>query len=125
MVFLCKRGFTLMEVMVVIAILSLLTAIAVPNYLSYRNKSFCSHVEREANAIAQALSDYFSSGYRTNLPDISDLKVKVSDPVTINGDTNETIIIIVKDQSGKCPDAYQENHAEWDAVLNTYSKAMN
>ena len=35
----CNRGFTLIEIMIVIAIIGTLSAIAVPNYLKYKNNA--------------------------------------------------------------------------------------
>ena len=57
------RGFTLIELMIVIAIIGILSAIAVPNFLSYRAKGQNAAAEEEAdNFYIAAMAHYADDG---------------------------------------------------------------
>jgi type IV pilus assembly protein PilA len=59
-----KKGFTLIELMIVVAIVGILAAIAIPAYLDYTVKSKLTEVSAAMDALAQAASEYHASaGY--------------------------------------------------------------
>jgi type IV pilus assembly protein PilA len=120
-----SKGFSLIELMVIVAIISLLMAIAIPNYISYRDKGYCSQAESDANNVAKVLSSYFAVPTHENLPTISEIDITPNNPdILISGDPNETILITVTDRAGRCPDSYQRVTDNWDWELNTYSLEM-
>jgi prepilin-type N-terminal cleavage/methylation domain-containing protein len=59
-----KEGFTLIELMIVVAIIGVLAAIAIPAYKDYVNRAKMSEVLAVFDAIAQGASEYHSAmGY--------------------------------------------------------------
>jgi len=70
----CSRGFTLIEIMMVVAIIATLSGIAVPNYLKYREKATIAQCIAEISIIAKTISIYEINNYE--LPDsLNDLSI--------------------------------------------------
>ncbi len=119
-----SKGFTLIELMIVIAIIGILAAIAIPNFIAYRNKAFCSAAESDGNAIAGALADYYSVPSHITFPvQPGALGLTLSGGAAINtgtiSGTINAIVITVTDVSTRCPAAYTGPAADWAGSIFT------
>lgn len=55
-----QKGFTLIELMIVIAIIGILAAIAIPQFVSYRQKGYNTEAKAELKSFYTACQAYFS-----------------------------------------------------------------
>lgn len=64
-----KNGFTLVELMIVVAIVSILSAIAIPQFDKYRSKSFNAAAATDVKNFKSGLESYYvdSKAYIVNI----------------------------------------------------------
>ena len=61
-----KKGFTLIELMIVIAIIGILAAIAIPQFAAYRVRGFNADAQTHVRNMATSLEAYFADNQTYN-----------------------------------------------------------
>ncbi len=130
-----EKGFTLIELMIVIAIIGILSAVAIPNYITFKNKSYCTATVNDTLATGAAMADYFAIPTNTTVgvnfngvaaPARSNIWVgntatATDNTMLVSASTTNVVVaragssytIAITEGAGNCPTKVTSSDAHW------------
>ena len=122
------KGFTLIEIIVVIAIIGVLAAILVPSMIGYVNKARKTHDMNSGKVIAESVMSILSekegvdSSFYSNTQEVQNPHWNKTDPVT--SDSYDLIVVAVMNGGTGCNGAFW-NWTETDPAYKVFADALN
>ena len=105
------QGFTLIELMIVVAIIGILAAIAIPQFSAYRVRSFNATAQADLRNIMTAEEGFYAEnqyyidlvptvGYRANLPSLAGARISLNVCATVASATPIDFTVQTEHQKG-------------------------
>jgi len=120
-----NEGFTLIELMIVVAILAILAAIAIPQYMKYVRKAAASRVSTSVSScISAALADWADNG-------TTSYTCTLDNSTHVGSTTGGNTFTITINSDGSLPSdalsstTFYVNGHEIDCTLNTTTKTVS
>ncbi|MEA3289719.1 MAG: type II secretion system protein [Campylobacterota bacterium] len=119
----CKKAFSMIELIFVIAILAIIGAVAVPKLLDSRNSAVISTIKQDVSTITTSVQSYYMlEGSISKITDavninenswsVSDNKVEFSDNskscITIEVSGTQLKVVILENSTELCKEIYNE-----------------
>ncbi|MGH7772334.1 MAG: type IV pilin protein [Candidatus Binatia bacterium] len=107
------KGFTLIEILVVVAIVGILSAIAIPQFSEYRRRAVDQHMVRDLENAAVAMEAYFADTYvyTSALADLTAIGLRQTPGVTLTITVTGSTYTMTASESGGTKASYSYDSA--------------